>query len=603
MTKRKTTFLERAALAASPYERARRFLAETIWQIDPDKVEARWKRWGILALRVVYLSGRGLASSRTQLQASALTYTTILALVPFFAVVFSLFQGFVGLQGAGELLQDFIIRSIAASPDQEVTLHEYLQKFVENTQKSISTGGGIAGIAFIFLVFTVVTLLSSIESTLNDVWGVKRARTFTQKFITYWAVATLGPVLLSIALVAGTTFGQKLHELSPSTLYEKWRAPAGASKDPAAKPADLAEPDYYFSGVGGALAARHTRIDKIGSDAIGSPRDELRYILTGRVPTKADEDEQRGVRWTSFLLTAVAFSLLYAFMPNTTVKMKPAFVGGFFAAAAFGASKWALASGSNALVKYNTIYGGLATIPILMFWFYIAWLIVILGAELTFAIQNLGSQGKEELAKDASPRCREVVALRIMTKIATAFDAGQAPSTLSSLAKELGAPHALASEIVFHLCEVELLREIDVGVEERGYVPARPLGAITLGEVGRAVRDLSGINFDLEGGADATFIQGELARADAAERETIGSVTLESVVRAVRSRPEGAPAAAASPGPSPTSAPTSPAPAAAQPTSAPSPSTSSGRVARVLAAIHPSPAEAPAPSSPGPAPA
>ena len=537
MTERKTSFLGRSALAASPYERGRRFLAETIWQIDPEKIQPRWKRWGILALRVVYLAGRGLASSRTQLQASALTYTTILALVPAFAVMFSLFQGFVGLQGPGERLQDFVIHSIAASPDQEATLREYLQRFVENTQRSLSTSGGTAGIvAFVFLVFTVITLLSSIEATLNDVWGVKRSRSFTQKFITYWAVATLGPVLLSIGLVAGTTFGSLFHTLSPGTLYDKWKKPAAAAGADAGKPVELEQPEFYFTGIGGALAARHVRLDALGSDAIGSAHDELRYIMDGRLPTKADEDEQRGSRFTAFLLTAIAFSLLYAFMPNTRVQIRPALVGGFVAALAWQLSKWALASGSGALVKYNTIYGGLATIPILMFWFYISWLIVILGAELTFAIQNIGSQGKEELAKEASPRCREVVALRLATQIAERFEQGKPPPTLSELAKHLGAPHALCSEIVFHLCEVELLREIEVAAEERGYVPARPLATITLGEVARSIRDQSGINFTLEGGSDAQLIEAELARADAAERSTIGHVTLETVVRAIRSR-------------------------------------------------------------------
>jgi uncharacterized BrkB/YihY/UPF0761 family membrane protein len=533
--RKKTTFIQRAAYAATPYERARRFLSETVWQIDPAKLDSRWKRWGIIAARVVYLSGRGLASSRTQLQAAALTYTTILALVPLFAVVFSLFQGFGGLQGSGTRLENFLVKQLAASPDQEALLHEHLKDFVAKTQESLNSGGSIAGVALIFLIFTVITLLSSIESTLNQVWGVKRNRTFTQKFIIYWAIATLSPVLLSIALVAGTTVTTKARAWSPSKLYEKWKKPAATGTVETPRVA-AEEHDFYFTGVGGALAARHLRLDAAGAEGALTPREELQFVITGRLPTAEEVAEQRGLQYTAFFLTAIAFSLLYAFMPNTKVHMRPALIGGFFAAWAWQTSKWALATGSTALVKYNTIYGGLATIPILMFWFYISWLIVILGAELTFAIQNLGSQGREELANDASPRCREVVALRLMSLIGEAFSRGVDPQTLSKMAKQLGAPVTLVSGIVFHLCEDGLLREIEVAEEDRGYVPGRPLASITVAEIARSIRDRSGINFSLEGGPDAQVLEAELARADAAEQATIGQVTLDDVVRSLQAR-------------------------------------------------------------------
>src|SRR5262249_30605659 len=155
---------------------------------------------------------------------------------------------------------------------------------------------------------------------------------------------------------------------------------------------------------------------------------------------------------------------------------KPAFVGALIAAAAWQTSKWALTRSSSSLVQYNTIYGGLATIPIMMFWLYVTWLIVIVGAELTFGIQNI-SLGREELAQDASQRCRLTVALRVMAAIAQAFDKGASPPVLAGLAERIGAPLSLVSAIVFHLCEDGLLRETEEASEEdsRGYVPAKPL--------------------------------------------------------------------------------------------------------------------------------
>ena len=173
--RRKTTFLERAALAATPYERARRFLSETIWQIEANHLPTRLQRWGLLALRVVYLVGRGFVSSRAQIQASSLTYTSMLALVPFFAVVFAIFQAYGDLQGVGERVKFFLIQSIAANPDQAKLLQEKMTELVAKAQVHVNTGSGIAGVAFIFLVVTIVQLLGSIEYTLNEIWGVKRA--------------------------------------------------------------------------------------------------------------------------------------------------------------------------------------------------------------------------------------------------------------------------------------------------------------------------------------------------------------------------------------------------------------------------------------------
>ena len=73
-----------------------------------------------------------------------------------------------------------------------------------------------------------------------------------------------------------------------------------------------------------------------------------------------------------------------------------------------------LTASSAGLVRYNTVYGSLATIPITMFWLYLTWVIVILGAEVTFALQNIKSQRREELSSETTQTFNELVALRIV---------------------------------------------------------------------------------------------------------------------------------------------------------------------------------------------
>lgn len=515
---RKTTFLERAAIAATPYDRVRRFLAETIWNVDPSTLPRFYLRWGLLLLRVIYLVGRGLVSSRTQLRASALTYTTMLALVPAFAVVFSLFQGFGGLEGTDNRVKSFLIKGLAPSAEQEAQIRENLDKLVSNAHDYVRSGSGLAAVSLIFLVLTVVSLLSTVEQTMNEVWGVKRSRSFLQKFMTYWALATLGPILLGLGLVMGSNLNVWLGNYAPARLVRKvWKADD--------KP--LATVDLNKDLSQGTFHKR-TEIMMGQLDPSWTPDAKMRFIVFGVYP---EEDESS--RLSSFMMVAVAFSLLYAFMPNTRVRLRPAVYGGFGAAFAWQCSRWLLANASSSLVQYNTIYGGLATIPIMMFWLYISWLIVIIGAELTFAIQNIGSQGKEELADEASPRCREIVALRVVAAIADAFERGAEPPSLTTLAKRLGAPVALTSGIIFHLCEDGLLREIEQK-EDPGYVPAKPLGRISLQDVVSSLHDRGGVNFKLEGGSDASFIAEAIGKARIAHETVAGEITLDRVVAALR---------------------------------------------------------------------
>jgi membrane protein len=545
---RKTSFLERTALAATPYDRVRRFLAETIWQWDPNSFKHFYERWAILFLRIVYLVGRGLVSSTTQLRASALTYTTMLALVPAFAVVFSLFQVFGGLEGTDDKVKGFLVRMLAPSPEQEAQIRPKLDDLVRNAHDYVKSGSGIAVLSLIFLILTVLTLLSTVEQTLNDVWGIKRTRSVLQKFMTYWALATLGPILLGLGLVMGSNINSRLGEYAPARLLTKVQQEEALTIE-----------ELQREIASGNVALRKTQIDNGVLGQTWTDQEKARFVLFGKYP-----EEDASSRLTSFVMVVVAFTLLYAFMPNTRVRMKPAITAAVMASLAWGASRWALANLSSSLVQYNTIYGGLATIPIMMFWLYISWLIVIIGAELTFALQNIGTQGKEELAQDASPRCRETVALRITAAIADAFEKGAEPPTLTQLAKRLGAPVTLVSDIIFRLCEDALLREIERADEDPGYVLARPLDRISLSDVLKSLHERSGTDFTLEGGDDAAYIAREMDRARAAHEQVSARVTFDRVVRALRAggqiveslpTPVAVPAPAPAPAPGPAQAP------------------------------------------------
>jgi membrane protein len=507
-------FLQRAR--RSPRDAIRTFLGETIWQWDLSRM-SRLERWGALLLRMIYLVGRGFVSARAQTQAMALTYTTMLALVPAFAIMVAVFS-MRGLKEARVRLETFIVDALAFSNDQGRILSQKLNELVQNLQG----GGGVAGLAFlVFLFLTVVALLSTLEKTLNDVWGVKRNRSFIQKFVTYWCIATLGPLSLGTALVQGSSLWQRVYDAGRTAVR-------GNAPDPVPVPiADLG-PGFGLPGVTGAL------FDQLEASRADGPKGEvsLDYILTG---TELASDQPGGFSFPAFGLTVVTFAILYAFLPNTRVKLTPAFMGALCATLLWVGTKWLLAKSSSTLVKYDTLYGSLATIPITMFWLYLSWLIVILGAEMTFALQNVKSQRKEELATDTNELCRELVALRLVAAIAHAYEHGAAPPSKEALAERLGAPHALCAAILHHLVEDHVLRDVDTP-DDRGYVPARPIDRITISCVIDSLRERLGIAFDLAWGDDLPILTHHLGQANAASKALASRVTLRHVVDALEEK-------------------------------------------------------------------
>lgn len=495
-------------LRRAPRETVKEFLGETVWAWDLARMP-RHRRYGALLLRLVYLVGRGFVSRRAQLQAMALTYTTMLAIVPTFAIMVAVFS-LRGLEEVRGRLETFMLDALAANPDQEHRLSAWLNEIVANIQGS----RGVAGVAFFaFLFLTIIALLSTLEKTLNDVWGITRQRSFIQKFVTYWCIATLGPILLGTALVQGSSLWHSVY-----TVGSAWvnKAPEPAPPPPVASPLPDDLEAFMLPGVTGALLEKSS----------GKKDVDLDYILTG---TQAASGGVGGFSFPAFGLTVLTFAFIYAFLPNTRVRFGPALVGALLTTSLWVAAKWALTLSSSTLVKYDTLYGALATVPITMFWLYTSWLIVILGGEVTFALQNLKSQRREELATETTGLCRELVALRLVAHIAHAYEHGRTPPSKDTLAELTGAPHSLCTRVLDHLVEDHILRDVEVNGEP-GFVPARPVDRIALSDIVDSLRERQGISFDLAWGEDLPVISRHLGQANAAAKALSERVTLRTIV-------------------------------------------------------------------------
>ena len=166
--------------------KGRDFIDKDIWRIHSKKLP-RQKSFFIRQLRVLVLAVREFYSNKCQLSASALTFYSLLSIVPVAAMAFGLAKGF----GLEKILEKQILTRF---PGQEETLTQvinFANNLLENTK-----GGLIAGIGVIMLFWTVIKVLESIEDSFNEIWGVKKGRSLARKVSDYLSMMLICPFLI-----------------------------------------------------------------------------------------------------------------------------------------------------------------------------------------------------------------------------------------------------------------------------------------------------------------------------------------------------------------------------------------------------------------------
>jgi membrane protein len=140
--------------------------------------------------------GKRFVADRCTHTASALTYTSLLALVPLLAIGFSIFTAFPVFRSLNDEIQDFIFTNFV--PASQEMVRDYLLRFAEQASHLTAVGVG-------FLLVTALLLMETIDQALNDIWGVRQRRRGVSVFIVYWAVLSLGPLLVGVSLAVSLT--------------------------------------------------------------------------------------------------------------------------------------------------------------------------------------------------------------------------------------------------------------------------------------------------------------------------------------------------------------------------------------------------------------
>ncbi len=195
-----------------------------------------------------------------------------------------------------------------------------------------------------------------------------------------------------------------------------------------------------------------------------------------------------GLRNASLGISIVAVAFLYWFMPNTRVRVTSALLGGLVGAVLLTLARSLYLDLQIGVVRYSALFGGFAFLPLLFVWIYVCWAVILLGAEVAFAHQNLALYRREVRGAPAGPAEREEIGLRIALEVARAFRDAAPPWTAERLADALEEPIRTVRGVLDELERAGIVAELAAEAREPGMQLARPAERVTVADILAAVR-------------------------------------------------------------------------------------------------------------------
>lgn len=186
-----------------------------------------------------------------------------------------------------------------------------------------------------------------------------------------------------------------------------------------------------------------------------------------------------------YLLIIALFSFAYTFIPNAKVRLKPALIGGVCAGLVWKITGSLFAQFLANSAQYSAIYSGFAVILLSMIWFYISWLILLLGSVVSFHVQYPSYLHYAKRRPHLSSQCQEKLAIQLMALIAQQHIKGGAAWTLKALSDAANLPWEAISEILVRLKQSDLLLMLE---DDAGYVLAHDTDKILLTDILQAIR-------------------------------------------------------------------------------------------------------------------
>lgn len=358
--------------------------------------------------RILYLLYKGIKRDNIYIKASALTFFSILSVIPLVALAFGIAKGF----GLSDELRAQIIMQFHNQEQVMNWILDFANKTLEQT-----SGGWLAGIGVAFLFYSVGQLLGYVESTFNSIWKVEETRVWYRQVTDYLAVIILVPALFiassSVTVLATTKLTDILSQ----------------------------------------------------SDMLDGLKPLVSFL----------------VRLIPFILLCTLSTAAFLAMPNTRVKLRSALIAGLFAGIALQVLQIVYVESQMGITRLGTLYGSFAAVPLLMVWIQMSWVVVLMGAQLSYYMQNITRYEFEFDVQNVSPRQKKRLTLLVMHSLIDDFVQGVKPRSPENISLELSLPVRTVHECLDLLHEASMVTEVwNEELEKYVYQPATDINKMTL---------------------------------------------------------------------------------------------------------------------------
>jgi len=395
-------------------------LNDLIWHTPLSEI-SKGKTFLFKQLRIIVLAGRGFSNDKVQLRASALTFYSLLSLIPVLAIAFAIAKGF----GLDENLKQILTENLQ-------TYQQILDPLLLKVQGALDAtkGGYMAGVGVIILFWSVMSLLDHIESSFNHIWQIKSSRPWYRKFTDYLTIMLIAPVFIILSSSINVFIGTELNNYMTTAPILKFFKPI--------------------------------------------------IVLL--------------IKFAPYFLSWITMTILFIIMPNAKVKFVPALISGIIAGTFLQVVLWLYIDLQFGILKLSAIYGSFALVPLLILFIQSSWIIVLLGAELSFANQNVSRYEVESEALNISNFQKRALIIMIMNIIIRNFSTGEKPISAEDISSTLKIPVRLSRDILEDLSSSNLVSVIhEKEQKQRLYQPSLDIHKLTVSYVFSRL-DKMGIN-------------------------------------------------------------------------------------------------------------
>ncbi len=400
------------------------YLRWGIWDANAQELSGA-KAFGVRFLRIIWMVFKGFRDDECSMHASALTFSSLMAIVPVLALMLSMARGLGDADTAKNWVQDRVrdwtetFQTVSVEdPEASADAHDAdgetdddphaglglllegeddeewggQQELAERINLMVEAAfdrvdqinfARLGTLGLILLIWMVIEVLGRVERSFNRVWGIARGRNIYRRFTDYLSVLLILPVLIVAA--ASVPVVDLLVSYMPDQT--------------AAYLQQFVESGFYKGLV----------------------------VVT---------------------MTTLAFAFFIMFMPNTSMKASSGLTGGFVAAVLFLIWLWICAMVQVGAARYGRIYGSFAVVPIILAWVHVSWQIVLFGAEVAFSVENAATYRMEKHAADASIVARLILAVMILREAGLALHGAAKPFDTSRFVQQRKVPVRFVHAVV-----------------------------------------------------------------------------------------------------------------------------------------------------------